>query len=236
MNTLRIIVIDEADEMLAELGFQDEVRTIFSSLPRDVQVALFSATLSPEVLEITKKCMSPNAIEILVKQDELTLEGIRQFYIDCGDERGKLSALLDLYQHLSISQTVIFANTRRRVEFLGDELRAQEFTCSLIHGSIPQSERNEIISSFKLGESRVLITTDLLARGFDAHGVSLVVNYDLPRDVENYLHRIGRSGRFGRKGVAINLCSSRSWERLESVEKFYKTKVKPLPTKFTEYL
>ena len=191
-------VLDEADEMLSKHGFQDIVYDIFQELRPDVQVGLFSATMPPEVLELTEKFMK-DPVRVIVKAEELTLEGIRQYYIAVDREEWKLDTLCDLYNDISITSSVIFCNTRRKVDWLTEEMRKRDFTVSATHGSIQPEGRKAIIQEFRNGASRVLITTDLLARGIDVQHVSIVINFDLPKNLENYLHRIGRSRRFGRK-------------------------------------
>jgi len=191
--------------------------------------------MPPEALEITEKFMN-KPVRILVKQDEVTLEGIRQFYINCEREQWKLDTLCDLYDTLNIAQAVIFANTRKKVDWLTDQLRARDFTVSATHGDIDQETRNVILSEFRTGSSRILITTDLLARGIDVHGVSLVINYDLPRNFEKYIHRIGRSGRFGRKGVAINLISNDDVQQMREIERYYNTKIEEMPAHIADLL
>jgi translation initiation factor 4A len=224
---IKIFILDEADEMLSR-GFKDQIYDIFQALPSHVQVGLFSATMPPEALEITQKFMN-NPVRILVKRDELTLEGIKQFYISVEREEWKLDTLCDLYDTLNITQAVIFCNTRRKVDWLTDKMRAREFTVSSTHGDIGQKERDIILNEFRTGSSRVLITTDLLARGIDVQQVSLVINYDLPRNLENYIHRIGRSGRFGRKGVAINFVTNEDVRTLRELEQFYNTHIDEMP-------
>jgi translation initiation factor 4A len=226
-RTIRILVIDEADEMLS-LGFKDQIYAIFKLLPEDMQVCLFSATMPPEVLEITEKFMR-KPIRILVKKEELTLEGIRQFYIAVQKEEWKLETLADLYKTLTITQCVIFCNSRKKVEWLAEEMNKKNFTVSSMHGEMEPDRRELIMKEFRNGASRVLITTDLLARGIDVHHVSLVINYDLPRFKENYLHRIGRSGRYGRKGVAINFVTRDDVRSLRELEKFYNTQIEEMP-------
>jgi len=232
--SIKTFVLDEADEMLSR-GFKDQIYDVFQALPNNVQVGLFSATMPPEALEITEKFMN-KPVRILVKQDEVTLEGIRQFYINCEREQWKLDTLCDLYDTLNIAQAVIFANTRKKVDWLTDQLRARDFTVSATHGDIDQETRNVILSEFRTGSSRILITTDLLARGIDVHGVSLVINYDLPRNFEKYIHRIGRSGRFGRKGVAINLISNDDVQQMREIERYYNTKIEEMPAHIADLL
>jgi len=224
---IKIFILDEADEMLSR-GFKDQIYDIFTTLPPNAQVGLFSATMPPEALEITRKFMN-NPVRILVKRDELTLEGIKQFYIAVEKEDWKLDTLSDLYDTLNITQAVIFCNTRRKVDELTDKMRAREFTVSSTHGDVGQKERDVILTEFRTGSSRVLITTDLLARGIDVQQVSLVINYDLPRNLENYIHRIGRSGRFGRKGVAINFVTNEDVRVLRELEQFYNTQIDEMP-------
>jgi translation initiation factor 4A len=184
-------------------GFKDQIYDVFRTLNESIQVILLSATMPADVLEVTKRFMR-EPIRILVKKEELTLEGIRQFYIEVEQEEWKLDTLCDLYETLTITQAVIFCNTRRKVEWLTEKMHGRDFTVSAIHGDMEQGQRDVIMREFRSGSSRVLITTDLLARGIDVQQVSLVINYDLPTNRENYIHRIGRGGRFGRKGVAIN--------------------------------
>jgi translation initiation factor 4A len=167
-----------------------------------VRVALFSATMPLETLEITTKFMR-DPIRILGQKDELTLEGIKQFFIAIEREEWKLETLCDLYSTLTITQAIIYCNTRRKVDWLTEQMQARDFTVSSMHGDMDQRERDLIMREFRSGSTRVLITTDFLARGIDVQQVSLVINYDLPTNRENYIHRIGRSGRFGRKGAKL---------------------------------
>merc|ERR1712149_46726 len=222
-----IFVLDEADEMLSR-GFKDQIYDIFKSLPPSVQVALFSATMPPDILDLTSKFMR-DPIRILVKNDELTLEGIRQFYIAIDKEDWKVETLCDLYETLTITQAIIYCNTRRKVDFLSDELQKRDFTVSCMHVDLDQKERDLIMREFRSGSSRILISTDLLARGIDVQQVSLVINYDLPQNMENYLHRIGRSGRFGRKGVAINFVTNNDVRLMKDIEKYYHTQIEEMP-------
>ena len=228
LENLKNVILDEADEMLSR-GFKDQIYDIFKFIPEDAQVCLFSATLPLETLEMTTKFMKPDAIKILVKREELTLEGIKQFYIAVDKEEWKLDTLCDLYETLTITQAIIYCNTRRKVDWLTDQMSQKDFTVSSMHGDMDQIERNVIMREFKTGSSRVLITTDLLARGIDVQQVSLVINFDLPLDRENYIHRIGRSGRFGRKGVAINFLTQRDVPCMRDIEQFYNTQIEEMP-------
>jgi len=226
-NEIKQFVLDEADEMLSR-GFKDQIYDVFRHLNSEIQVILLSATMPSEVLEVTTRFMR-NPIRILVKKEELTLEGIRQFYIAVEREEWKLDTLCDLYETLTITQAVIFCNTRRKVDWLTEKMHQRDFTVSAMHGDMDQKERDVIMREFRSGSSRVLITTDLLARGIDVQQVSLVINYDLPTNRENYIHRIGRGGRFGRKGVAINFVTDDDKRNLQDIEKFYNTQIDEMP-------
>jgi len=227
VDDLKTFVLDEADEMLSR-GFKDQIYDIFKTLPPNIQVCLFSATMPPEILELTTKFMR-DAVRILVKKDELTLEGIRQFYVAIEKEEWKLDTLCDLYETLTITQAIIYCNTRRKVDFLADQLTKRDFTVSTMHAELDQKERDLVMREFRSGSSRVLISTDLLARGIDVQQVSLVINYDLPQNMENYLHRIGRSGRFGRKGVAINFVTNNDVRTMKDIERYYHTQIEEMP-------
>ncbi|ODQ51090.1 DEAD/DEAH box helicase [Saitoella complicata NRRL Y-17804] len=226
-DSMKMFVLDEADEMLSR-GFKDQIYDIFQLLPPTTQAVLLSATMPQEVLEVTQKFMR-EPVRILVKKDELTLEGIKQFYIAVEKEDWKLDTLCDLYETVTITQAVIFCNTRRKVDWLTEKLTSRDFTVSAMHGDMEQGQREVIMKEFRSGSSRVLITTDLLARGIDVQQVSLVINYDLPANRENYIHRIGRGGRFGRKGVAINFVTSEDTRMMRDIEQFYSTQIEEMP-------
>jgi len=226
-RNIKMLILDEADEMLNK-GFKEQIYDVYRYLPPATQVVLVSATLTNDVLSMTKKFMS-DPIRILVKRDELTLEGIKQFFVAVEKEEWKFDTLCDLYDTLTITQAVIFCNTRVKVDWLTDKMRKANFTVASMHGDMPQNEREEIMQSFRGGENRVLITTDIWARGIDVQQVSLVINYDLPNNRELYIHRIGRSGRFGRKGVAINFVKSDDIRILRDIEQFYSTQIDEMP-------
>jgi translation initiation factor 4A len=234
LDRCRLFCLDEADEMLGT-GFKEQIYDVFKFLPEDVQVALFSATMPSEVLDLTAKFMR-EPVQILVRRDELTLEGIRQFYIAMEQEEWKLGTVCDLYETLTITQSIIYCNTRRKVEWLAAEMTARDFTVSSMHGEMEPAQRELVLREFRDGASRVLIATDLLARGIDVQGVSLVINYDLPPQRENYIHRIGRSGRFGRKGVAINFLLVQDHKYLQDIEKFYSTTIEEMPKSVRDLL
>ncbi|KAJ8595714.1 DEAD-domain-containing protein [Rhizopogon salebrosus TDB-379] len=229
-NTLRIrnikmLVLNKADELLNK-GFKDQIYDIYRHLPPNTQVVLLSATLPYEVLEMTTKSMS-DPVRILVKGDELTLEGIKQFFVAVEKEDRKFDTLCGLYDTLTITQAVIFCNTRRKVDWLTEKMRVANFTVSSMHGKMVQKERDAIMADIT---SRVLITTDVWTRGIDVQQVSLVINYDLPANRENYIHRIGRSG------VAINFVTVDDVRILQDIEQFYSTQIDEMPVNVAELI
>ncbi len=226
-RNIKTLILDEADEMLSK-GFKEQIYDIYRYLPPATQVILISATMPHEVLEMTTKFMS-DPVRVLVKRDELTLEGIKQFFVAVEREEWKLDTLCDLYDTLTITQAVIFVNTKHKADYLTEQMRDKNFTVSCMHGDMPQKEREAIMAEFRNGDSRVLIVTDEWARGLDVQQVSLVINYDLPNNRENYIHRIGRSGRYGRKGVAINFVKSDDIRILRDIEQYYSTQIDEMP-------
>ncbi|KAJ1345002.1 ATP-dependent RNA helicase eIF4A [Batrachochytrium salamandrivorans] len=231
---MKMFVLDEADEMLSR-GFKEQIYNVFQLLPRTVQVVLLSATMPQDVLEVTGSFMN-DPKRILVKKDELTLEGIKQFYILVEKEDWKFETLCDLYNTVTVTQAVIFCNTKRKVDWLTEQMRLKDFTVSALHGEMEQRERQTIMGEFRSGSSRILITTDLLARGIDVQQVSLVINYDIPTNRESYIHRIGRGGRFGRKGVSINFMTHEDQAMQREIEQFYNTHVDEMPKSIADFL
>lgn len=226
---LRTLVVDEADVMLEE-GHGEALRSILEcgSLPVDVQLALFSATLTSETMALARELLV-DPTTILLPDDELTLEGIRQYYVPVADERDKMDTLCDLYERASISQAIIYCGTRRQAEYVSRTMTERDFTVSTMHGELEAAERTAIMAAFRSGTTRVLVSTDLTARGIDVQAVSLVFNMSLPAKRENYLHRIGRSGRYGRKGVAITLLAPAEAAYMRDIERHYSTHVEALP-------
>jgi len=194
---LEYLIVDEADEMFSR-GFKGQIYRIFKYLPKNCKIALFSATLPKEILEVIELFIS-DPVRILVKKEELTLEGIKQFYIPVEREEWKLEALYDIYRSIKAEQSIIYVSSRKKVEWLANKMKQNDFPVTYIHGEMEQSERTETMKNFRSGKSRFLITTDLLSRGIDIEKVNFVINYDLPQIKESYIHRIGRSGRFGKK-------------------------------------
>uniref|UniRef100_A0A8C3LRD5 RNA helicase n=1 Tax=Chrysolophus pictus TaxID=9089 RepID=A0A8C3LRD5_CHRPC len=224
-RAIKMLVLDEADEMLNK-GFKEQIYDVYRYLPPATQVVLISATLPHEILEMTNKFMT-DPIRILVKRDELTLEGIKQFFVAVEREEWKFDTLCDLYDTLTITQAA--ARLYTQVDWLTEKMREANFTVSSMHGDMPQKERESIMKEFRSGASRVLISTDVWARGLDVPQVSLIINYDLPNNRELYIHRIGRSGRYGRKGVAINFVKNDDIRILRDIEQYYSTQIDEMP-------
>ena len=227
LHMLKMFIIDEADDMLNR-GFLEQIKLLLRHIHENVQICLFSATLPLDVMNTTEKFMN-NPVHILVKKDELTLDGIHQYYISLDHEEYKFDTLCDLYESMSITQAIIYCNTRQKVEWLSQRLTQMDHEVSCIHGDMHFDKRKSIMNEFCNGCTRILISTDLLARGIDIQQISLVINYELPNQRENYIHRIGRSGRFGRKGVAINFITPREVAKAIDIEKYYHTEIKELP-------
>jgi len=233
-QNIKVTVLDEADEMLSK-GFLEQIQDIFQFVPGKCQVGIFSATMPLDILDISKKILH-DPINIIIKNEEVTLRGIRQFYINCDREDYKLDTLCDLYEYFHINQAVIFCCSKKKVDWLASKMIERDFPVSLIHGDLQSEDRISIMQKFKQGHARVLITTDLLARGIDIQQISVVINYDLPRYKETYIHRIGRSGRFGRKGLAINFVTPQDAYQLQEIERFYRTRVEEMPSNINDYL
>ena len=228
INTIRLLVCDEADELLSE-GFMSQIKQIIGSITEQTQIALFSATMDASFFKLTEKFLR-NPINILIKKENLTLEGIKQFYIDCEKNDFKFETLCDLYGLFSTCQTIIYCNHHQSVEILSQKMQEQDFKVSYIHGGMNIAEREEAMKKFRNLTTRVLISTDLLGRGIDVQQVSIVINYDIPFKSEAYIHRIGRSGRHGRTGTAINFVTNNDIKRVHDIETYYHTRILPLPS------
>ena len=226
-ENIKLLVMDESDELLSTI-FINQIYDIFRNLPGEIQVCLFSATMNEYFFNITKKFMR-DPVKILVKNEELTLDGISQYYINLEQNDHKFETLCDLYSAISVSQSIIYCNSKRIVDILSNKLLNNNFSVSYIHGDMNQTMRNSIIKEFRDGISRILITTDLLCRGIDIQQISIVINYDLPKEIANYIHRIGRSGRYGRKGIAINFITDYDKDKMKSIETYYSTHIEELP-------
>jgi len=233
-NDVHTFILDEADEMLSK-GFKEQIYEIFQYIPNNCNVGLFSATLPDECLEITNKFMN-NPVQILVKRENVTLEGIKQFFIPIEKEPWKLTTLCDLYSKLTISQSIVYCNSKRKADYLKEQLLSKDFTVACLHADLKQNERREIMERFRSGDSRVLIATDIIARGIDVQQVSIVINYDIPKTPENFTHRVGRSGRYGRKGIAIHFVTYNDVATLKEIEAYYKIEIEEMPEDIEQFI
>jgi translation initiation factor 4A len=229
-SKLNLVVIDEADEMLSQ-GFKEQIYNIFQYFSNDIQVALFSATLPENIYRITDKFMR-NPVKISVTPEMLTLEGIKQYFVALNNDVEKYSTLKDIFQVISLSHCIIYCNSVKRVADLCEAMREDNFPVCCIHSFMDKAEREKSINEFRTGVARVLISSNVTARGIDIQQVSTVINFDIPKDVHTYLHRIGRSGRWGRKGTGINFITRRDVILLKEIEKYYNTQIDELPANF----
>ena len=241
-KNVNLVVLDEADELLLKnQGFTEQIRDIFkridpcsNSIPQlRPQRLLVSATLPAAVLELTAQFMSHEPITILMKTSDLPVNEIRQFRVTVENEAEKFHALVELYDRLAVTQSVVFCNTRASVDLLYTRLLRARFPVDCIHGDLPQKDRDLVLSKFRQGQVRVLICSDVLGRGIDVQAVSLVVSFDVANSPEFHLHRIGRCGRFGRRGLAVTMCTSGGvdYARLDEFENFFNIKIDQLPEK-----
>jgi len=225
---IKVIIVDEADQMLED-RFREQLQCILGmGFPPTTRCALFSATMNDDVVAFAKDLLG-DPVRILIPPEEVNLKGIRQYRVDLEREDWKFEVLLDLYKNLNIAQALIYCNKRQKAEWLAEKMTAAGFPITCIHGDMDVKDRMDRMTSFRKGETRVLISTDLLARGIDVQQVSLVVNYELPNQMDNYIHRIGRSGRYGRKGTAINLISTEDMRLMKEIEDLYSINVERLP-------
>jgi len=233
-DKIDLIILDEADEMLSA-GFKDQIYKIFQYMHNDIQIGLFSATVPESLEQLTTRFMR-NPIKILVKAEQLTLQGIAQYYIRLDSDEHKYATIKDLFDGLTISQAIIYCNSTRRVDDLEEAMIQDNFPVKKIHGKMDEDERKATHQDFKNGGCRVLITSDLFARGIDIQQVSVVINFDVPKSEHTYLHRIGRSGRWGRKGIAINFITRHDGAKLKHFEDFYSTQISEMPSEWANHL
>jgi len=233
-DKIHTLVFDEADEILS-FGFKETIYQIIQYISDKTQMCLFSATIPQDILELSESFMREPE-KILVNKEQLTLEGIVQYYVNLRQSEWKYDVLKDLYETINISQCIIYINSRNRLMEIYNQLMKDEFPVGCIHGELDSRQRKEVMEQFKSGHTRILLSTDLLSRGIDIQQLSLVINYDLPKSKETYIHRIGRSGRYGRKGVAINLTTDRDIQYMKEIESFYDTQILEMPQNISEIL
>lgn len=224
---MKVFVLDEADNMLDQQGLGDQCVRVKRFLPKTCQLVLFSATFPDEVRFYADKFV-PNANSLELKHEELNVDGIKQLYMDCNNESHKFEVLCELYGLLTIGSSIIFVQRKDTANILYKKMKDEGHVVSVLHSDLQTSERDRLIDDFREGRSKVLITTNVLARGIDIASVSMVVNYDLPvdrfghADPSTYLHRIGRTGRFGRVGVSISFIhDQKSYNVLMEINKYF---------------
>lgn len=227
MRDIRIMVLDEADEMLSQ-GFKDQIYNIFQALGKDAQIAVFSATMPDSMLDMTKRFMR-DPVHISIPVEQLNLECIKQYYVALRNDYMKFETLKDLFSLISISQCIIYCNSVRRVADLHKAMLEDGFSVGCIHSSMDKAEREREFAAFRSGKYRVLISSNVTARGIDIQQVSVVINFDIPKCVHTYLHRIGRSGRWGRKGMAINFVTQHDIYLMRKIETHYHISIDELP-------
>lgn len=234
LDALKMFILDEVDEMMSR-GFKGLIYDTMEILPPEVQLSVFSATMPADVLEAIKRFLK-KPVRLTIKKEDLALEGVRQFYVAIEKEEWKLDTLIDLMDTLALKQLVIYCNTRRKVEFLASKLGSYGIDVFTIHADLDQNERELIMSKFVPGARGILISTDMLARGLDVQVFPAVVNFDLPQNMENYLHRIGRSDKFGMRGVAINFVTNNDVRTMKDIEKYYHTQIEECPIDIADML
>lgn len=230
-SDIKLLILDEADEMLSQ-GFGSQIKDMFQFyFSESLQVALFSATMPPEMLQLTDKFMQ-HPVRIMVKKEDLSLQCIQQFYVALLNDDNKYDTLKDLFSVISSSKCIIYCNSVRRVVTLYESMLRDGFSVCHIHSNMEKSERYDVFNQFRNGDARVLISSDITARGIDVQQVSTVINFDIPRNVHTYLHRIGRGGRWGRKGFAINFVTKQDVGDIRRIESHYDIHINELPANY----
>ena len=216
-------------------GFRAQMYDILKVMPNEIQICLFSATLPTDMITITNEFLN-NPATILVKAEQLTLEGIKQYYINVKVNDWKFDVITDIYDSINIGQCIIYINSKNKLIDVYNGLKQQQFPVAYITGDRTSEERKRIMDEFRSGSIRILLSTDLLSRGIDIQQLSLVINYDLPKEKETYIHRIGRSGRYGRKGVAINFITDYDIEYINIIKQHYNTSIEEMPSDISKLL
>ncbi|PMP76636.1 MAG: ATP-dependent helicase, partial [Sulfurihydrogenibium sp.] len=223
LDNVKMFVLDEADRML-EMGFIEDIEEIMSYLPEERQNLLFSATMPKEILELAEEFLNEDYETIKVKPDEITVEKIKQIIYRV-DPKNKFSKLIQILSENDAEKTIIFTQTKLEADELAEKLKEEGFNVSAIHGDFSQKKRETVLHNFRTGKLKILVATDVAARGLDIKGVELVINYGLPRDAESYIHRIGRTGRAGKEGTAISIATPSEDKFLENILKKTKANI-----------
>lgn len=226
---IKYLIIDEFDETL-KFNFQNDIINIIKSLSNTSQIVLSSATRNLEVDEFTQKFMNNPSI-IILKEEDVSLDGIDQYYVHLENKNQKFDCIIDLFDQIRIAQCIVFCNTKKECNYLFNLFKKKDnkFSLDILHGDMTQDERNNVLNLFRNNKIRILLSTGIISRGIDINTISLVVNYDLPYDSAEYIHRIGRTGRYGKKGLSINLITDSDKNTLNSIEKMYNIEIKELP-------
>jgi translation initiation factor 4A len=232
VSNVKMLVLDEADELLSK-GFKDQIYNIFQYLSKDLQLVLFSATMPDDILKLTHKIMR-NPVKITMQKEQLNLECIKQYFVALRDDINKYDTLKDLFSIISVNQCIIYCNNVKRVIDLQNAMTNDGYSVCSIHSSMNKTDREKVFANFRLGTYRVLISSNITARGIDVQQVSTVINFDVPKCVHTYLHRIGRSGRWGRKGLAINFITKRDVFTMKKIESYYNISIDELPSNIKE--
>lgn len=232
---LRWVIMDEADNLLSK-DFKDQIYNIYQIIPKTIHTGLYTATVTDEMTYVTKFFMKEPVVRIFVEREKLSLEGIKQYVIGLDNDREKFDVLMDIYSRVTIYQLIIYCNQKKQADILKRKLLHNDLPAQCLHGQMNALERSETMHQFRTGAIRVLITTDVLARGIDVQQVGLVINYDFPRDVATYLHRIGRTGRYGRKGCAINFVTRNDHMYVRDTESYYQISFHDLPCNIEDAL
>lgn len=224
---IKILILDESDVLLKE-DFRDQIINIITHIGKNTQICIFSATFTKETLQVTENFLR-EPYRITVEKEKLSLERVRQYKINIRTDINKLSTLLDIYSQLIISQMIIFVNSVKSAEYLRDKLMDSNIEAGLVHGKMSSVDRENVLKEFRLANLKTLITTDVMCRGIDIDSLKMVINYDMAREPETYIHRVGRSGRYGAQGVAINFCTYNDMAMIKSLERNYNIHITDMP-------
>jgi len=232
LSSTKVVVLDEADRML-DMGFIDDINYILSRVPEDRQLSLFSATIDQSVMNVCHRYMK-NPQKILVSKDEIALTQLNQYYM-LVNPRNKLEYLLDILKHNNMGKAIIFCNTRRGTDWLAHKLNRYGYDAKSLHGGFTQAQRDHVSNSFRNGKLKMLIATDVAARGLDIQGITHIINYDIPLDALVYFHRIGRTARMGNDGTAITLVGYGEMAELSKIKTLTKTNIEQLEATNPQY-
>jgi superfamily II DNA/RNA helicase len=226
IEELKILCLDEADELLSNT-FRIQMQQLITNINKSAQILIYSATMSNEIINLTNLFMN-DPVKIIVEKEKLSLECIEQMFIPLNSDMHKYEMLKYIFEKVSITQCIIYVNDINRVQELTDAMNKDGFPVCCIHGSCERTERDNILQDFRNGKFRVLISSNITARGIDIQQIGIVINFDVPKNVNTYLHRIGRSGRWGRKGMAINFVTRYDVHHMKKIENHYKITITEL--------